>query len=77
VVSITNPSNVIWFTTPYRKHLKPKGKTLLPVVGYICETDTFANNRRIARNKRRGYFIFRNAAYCFSWLQIIIQDKTS
>jgi len=37
------------------------------VVGYICETDTFANNRRIAEIKEGDVLCFRNAgAYCFS-----------
>ena len=37
------------------------------VVGYICETDTFANNRRIAEIKEGDILSFRNAgAYCFS-----------
>ena len=37
------------------------------VVGYICETDTFANNRRIAEIHEGDILCFRNAgAYCFS-----------
>lgn len=37
------------------------------VVGYICETDTFANNRRIAEINEGDLLCFRNAgAYCFS-----------
>jgi diaminopimelate decarboxylase len=37
------------------------------VVGYICETDTFANNRKIAEIKEGDILSFRNAgAYCFS-----------
>lgn len=37
------------------------------VVGYICETDTFATNRRIAEIKEGDIISFRNAgAYCFS-----------
>lgn len=37
------------------------------VVGYICETDTFANNRRISEIKEGDILCFRNAgAYCFS-----------
>ncbi|MFV8354451.1 diaminopimelate decarboxylase [Flavobacterium sp. XS2P14] len=46
----------------------PKGKErFYSVVGYICETDTFANNRRIAEIKEGDILSFRNAgAYCFS-----------
>ncbi|WP_242087010.1 diaminopimelate decarboxylase [Aestuariivivens sediminis] len=37
------------------------------VVGYICETDTFGNNRRINEIKEGDILAFRNAgAYCFS-----------
>ena len=37
------------------------------VVGYICETDTFANNRRISEIKEGDILSFKNAgAYCFS-----------
>lgn len=46
----------------------PKGKErFYSVVGYICETDTFANNRRIAEIKEGDVLCFRNTgAYCFS-----------
>lgn len=46
----------------------PKGKErFYTVVGYICETDTFANNRRIQEIKEGDILCFRNAgAYCFS-----------
>jgi len=46
----------------------PKGKErFYTVVGYICETDTFANNRRIAEINEGDLLCFRNAgAYCFS-----------
>ena len=46
----------------------PKGKErFYTVVGYICETDTFANNRRIAEIKEGDILSFHNAgAYCFS-----------
>lgn len=46
----------------------PKGKErFYTVVGYICETDTFANNRKIAEIKEGDILAFRNAgAYCFS-----------
>ena len=37
------------------------------VVGYICETDTFGSNRRIAEIREGDILCFRNAgAYCFS-----------
>ena len=46
----------------------PKGKErYYSVVGYICETDTFASNRRIAEIHEGDILRFRNAgAYCFS-----------
>lgn len=46
----------------------PKGKErFYSVVGYICETDTFANNRRISEINEGDILSFRNAgAYCFS-----------
>ena len=37
------------------------------VVGYICETDTFANNRRISEITEDDVLAFKNAgAYCYS-----------
>ncbi|VAV86202.1 Diaminopimelate decarboxylase [hydrothermal vent metagenome] len=46
----------------------PKGKQrFYSIVGYICETDTFANNRRIAEIKEEDVLAFKNAgAYCFT-----------
>jgi len=46
----------------------PKGKErFYSVVGYICETDTFASNRRISEINEGDVLSFRNAgAYCFS-----------
>ncbi|PKA83738.1 diaminopimelate decarboxylase [Ulvibacter sp. MAR_2010_11] len=46
----------------------PKGKErFYSVVGYICETDTFANNRRIAEIHEGDILAFSNAgAYCFT-----------
>jgi diaminopimelate decarboxylase len=46
----------------------PKGKErFYTVVGYICETDTFANNRKIAEIYEGDTLCFRNAgAYCFT-----------
>lgn len=45
-----------------------KGKErFYTVVGYICETDTFATNRRINEIHEEDILCFRNAgAYCFS-----------
>ncbi|MGG6652123.1 UNVERIFIED_CONTAM: diaminopimelate decarboxylase, partial [Salmonella enterica subsp. enterica serovar Weltevreden] len=37
------------------------------VVGYICESDTFASNRKIAEISEGDILCFHNAgAYCFS-----------
>lgn len=46
----------------------PEGKErFYSVVGYICETDTFANNRRIAEIREGDILSFHNAgAYCFT-----------
>ncbi|MBK5193784.1 MAG: diaminopimelate decarboxylase [Flavobacteriaceae bacterium] len=46
----------------------PAGKErFYSVVGYICETDTFATNRRIAEIKEGDLLCFSNAGgYCFS-----------
>lgn len=46
----------------------PKGKErFYSVVGYICETDTFATNRRISEIKENDILCFKNAgAYCYS-----------
>lgn len=46
----------------------PKGKErFYSVVGYICETDTFGNNRMISEISEGDILCFRNAgAYCFS-----------
>jgi len=46
----------------------PKGRErFYSVVGYICETDTFANNRRIAEISEGDIISFKNAgAYCYS-----------
>ena len=46
----------------------PNGKErFYSVVGYICETDTFANNRRIAEIHEGDILAFNNAgAYCFT-----------
>lgn len=46
----------------------PNGKQrFYSVVGYICETDTFANNRRINEISEGDILAFKNAgAYCFS-----------
>ena len=46
----------------------PNGKErFYSVVGYICETDTFASNRRITEITEGDILSFKNAgAYCFS-----------
>lgn len=46
----------------------PNGKErFYSVVGYICETDTFANNRRISEITEGDILAFDNAgAYCFT-----------
>lgn len=46
----------------------PQGRErFYSVVGYICETDTFANNRRIPEITEGDILAFNNAgAYCFS-----------
>ncbi|GGX09229.1 diaminopimelate decarboxylase [Aquimarina muelleri] len=46
----------------------PEGKErFYSVVGYICETDTFATNRRISEITEGDIVAFKNAgAYCFS-----------
>ncbi|MDC7993981.1 diaminopimelate decarboxylase [Altibacter sp. HG106] len=46
----------------------PKGRErFYSVVGYICETDTFANNRRIAEIREGDILAFSNAgAYAFT-----------
>ena len=46
----------------------PEGRErFYSVVGYICETDTFANNRRINEIKEGDILCFKNAgAYCFT-----------
>ena len=46
----------------------PKGRErFYSVVGYICETDTFANNRRIAEISEGDILAFNNAgAYSFT-----------
>jgi diaminopimelate decarboxylase len=47
-------------------HTKGKER-FYSVVGYICETDTFATNRKITEIKEGDILCFRNAgAYCFS-----------
>ena len=46
----------------------PEGKKrFYSVVGYICETDTFASNRQIAEISEGDILCFRNAgAYCYT-----------
>ena len=52
IINISNPSGRARYYT---------------VVGYICETDTFASNRKIAEIRENDILCFLNAgAYCFS-----------
>ena len=52
IINVSNPSGI------------PK---LYTVVGYICETDTFAYNRKINQIAPGDILVFKNAgAYCFS-----------
>jgi diaminopimelate decarboxylase len=46
----------------------PKGRErYYSVVGYICETDTFASNRRINEISEGDILCFKNAgAYCYT-----------
>ena len=46
----------------------PKGKKrFYSIVGYICETDTFASNREITEISEGDYLLFKNCgAYCFN-----------
>ena len=46
----------------------PEGQSrFYSVVGYICETDTFTNNRPLPEISEGHILAFRNAgAYCFS-----------
>ena len=54
---------------PYIQNISnPEGKKrFYSVVGYICETDTFASNRQIAEITEGDILCFHNAgAYCFT-----------
>ena len=46
----------------------PKGKKrFYSIVGYICETDTFGNNRKISEISEGDYLLFKNSgAYCYN-----------
>ena len=67
----------------------PEGRQrFYSVTGYICETDTFANNRRIAEIREGDIVAFDNAgAYCFSMAsnynsryrpaEVLVLDKTA
>lgn len=53
--------DIINISNPNAKH------RFYSVVGYICETDTFGNNRRISEIREGDILCFSNAgAYCFS-----------
>lgn len=44
-----------------------RNKRFYSVVGYICETDTFANNKMITEISEGDILAFKNAgAYCYS-----------
>lgn len=52
IINISNPNGRLKYYT---------------VVGYICETDTFATNRKISEIREGDLLCFKNAgAYCFS-----------
>ncbi len=52
IVNISNPTGISRYYS---------------VVGYICETDTFASNRKINEIREKDILCFKNAgAYCFS-----------
>ena len=55
-------------TNEIRNISNPDGRErFYSVVGYICETDTFANNRRISEINEGNILAFSNAgAYCYS-----------
>jgi len=61
----------------YRKHFQ-SGRTwtvIISVVGYICETDTFASNKRINEISRAIFYVLKmRGAYCFTMAAIITQD---
>lgn len=60
---------MLYGVTHYIENISnPKGNPrFYSVVGYICETDTFANNKRIAEINEGDVLAFHNAgAYCFS-----------
>jgi diaminopimelate decarboxylase len=46
----------------------PNGKKkIYSVVGYICETDTFASDRQLSEVRKDDLLLFKNAgAYCYS-----------
>ena len=45
----------------------PNGKKILFSCGYICETDTFGNNRKISEISEGEYLLFKNCgAYCYN-----------
>ena len=70
-------------------HDEHKGKKrFYSIVGYICETDTFGNNRKISEISEDDYLLFKNSgAYCFNMSSnynsryrpaevLIIEDKS-
>ena len=60
---------MLYGVTHYIENISnPKGKErFYSVVGYICETDTFASNRRITEINEGDILAFHNAgAYCYT-----------
>src|SRR5690554_1367893 len=60
---------MLYGVTHYIENISnPKGKErFYSVVGYICETDTFASNRKINEIREGDILAFHNAgAYCFT-----------
>lgn len=60
---------MLYGVTHYIENISnPKGKErFYSVVGYICETDTFASNRRITEISEGDILAFHNAgAYCYT-----------
>jgi diaminopimelate decarboxylase len=55
VVSTTYSPDALWFTTQIDNISNPKERTILFRSWIYCETDTFANNRRIPEIKEVTY----------------------
>jgi len=59
------------------KHLQTRGKErFYTVVGYICETDTFGSNRKIAEIQKEMFSHFKmQEPIALPWQVITIQDS--